>query len=100
MGCRFPTTPWTKTSKNRRASTTEDNGDLHIRSDFLVPDDDEPHTVRVAFIMNLAKDDRRSSGVLFSIHDEDIPVFRLLRMRARRAPRPDRGRQGSATQAL
>ena len=65
---------------------TEDNGDLHIRSDFLVPDDDEPHTVRVAFIMNLAKDDRRSSGVLFSIHDEDIPVFRLLRMRARRAP--------------
>jgi magnesium transporter len=24
--------------------------------------------------------------VLFSIHDEDVPVFRLLRMRARRAP--------------
>jgi magnesium transporter len=28
----------------------------------------------------------RSRGVLFSIHDEDVPVFRLLRMRARRAP--------------
>ncbi|MEO9102775.1 MAG: magnesium/cobalt transporter CorA, partial [Burkholderiaceae bacterium] len=28
----------------------------------------------------------RSHGVLFSIHDEDVPVFRLLRMRARRAP--------------
>src|SRR3990167_7536621 len=31
----------------------EDNGELHIRSDFLVPDDHEPHTVRVAFILNL-----------------------------------------------
>ena len=31
----------------------EDNGELHIRSDFLVADDDEPHTVRVAFILNL-----------------------------------------------
>ncbi|QDL53105.1 magnesium/cobalt transporter CorA [Rhodoferax aquaticus] len=64
----------------------EDNGDLHIRSDFLVPDDDEPHTVRVAFILNLVNNDLRSKGVLFSIHDEDVPVFRLLRMRARRAP--------------
>ena len=34
----------------------EDNGELHIRSDFLIDD------------------------------DEDVPVFRLLRMRARRAP--------------
>jgi len=64
----------------------EDNGELHIRSDFLVPDDDEPHTVRVAFILNLDNDELKSKGVLFSIHDEDVPVFRLLRMRARRAP--------------
>jgi magnesium transporter len=64
----------------------EDNGELHIRSDFLVPDNDEPHTVRVAFILNLVNDDLKSKGVLFSIHDEDVPVFRLLRMRARRAP--------------
>jgi magnesium transporter len=28
----------------------------------------------------------KSHGVLFSIHDEDVPVFRLLRLRARRAP--------------
>ena len=34
----------------------EDNGELHIRSDFLIDD------------------------------DEDVPVFRLLRLRARRAP--------------
>jgi magnesium transporter len=64
----------------------EDNGELHIRSDFLVADEDDPQTVRVAFILNLVNDELRSKGVLFSIHDEDIPVFRLLRMRARRAP--------------
>ena len=64
----------------------EDNGDLHIRSDFLVADDTEPRTVRVAFILNLVNAQLKSHGVLFSIHDEDVPVFRLLRMRARRAP--------------
>jgi magnesium transporter len=64
----------------------EDNGELHIRSDFLIADDDEPRTVRCAFILNLHNTNLRSQGVLFSIHDEDVPVFRLLRMRARRAP--------------
>lgn len=64
----------------------EDNGDLHIRSDFLIADDTEPRTVRVAFILNLVNTQLKSHGVLFSIHDEDVPVFRLLRMRARRAP--------------
>jgi magnesium transporter len=34
--------------------------------------------VRVAFIL--------SKNVLFSIHGEDLPVFRLLRLRARRIP--------------
>ena len=64
----------------------EDNGELHIRSDFLIADDDEPRTVRVAFILNQVNSELKSKGVLFSIHDEDVPVFRLLRMRARRAP--------------
>ena len=64
----------------------EDNGDLHIRSDFLIAGDDEPRAVRVAFILNLMNPTLKSHGVLFSIHDEDIPVFRLLRLRARRAP--------------
>jgi magnesium transporter len=36
--------------------------------------------VRVAFILH------RAENVLFSIHDEDLPVFRLLRLRARRIP--------------
>ncbi|OJU91795.1 MAG: magnesium and cobalt transport protein CorA [Burkholderiales bacterium 66-5] len=64
----------------------EDNGELHIRSDFLIDDDDDPRSVRVAFILNQHNAELRSCGVLFSIHQEDIPVFRLVRMRARRAP--------------
>ena len=64
----------------------EDNGDLHIRSDFLIADDEISHTVRVAFILNQHNAELKSKGVLFSIHDEDLPVFRLLRLRARRMP--------------
>jgi magnesium transporter len=56
----------------------EDNGELHIRSDFLIDDDVTPRNVRVAFILH--------NRVLFSVHDEDLPVFRLLRLRARRIP--------------
>ncbi|HEY6132421.1 MAG TPA: magnesium/cobalt transporter CorA [Rubrivivax sp.] len=61
----------------------EDNGELHIRSDFLIDAGDGPdalpaHNVRVAFIFK--------DGVLFSVHHEDLPVFRLLRLRARRIP--------------
>ena len=64
----------------------EDNGELHIRSDFLVADFDEPRQARVAFILNNVNQQLRSHGVLFSIHDETVPAFRLLRMRARRMP--------------
>ncbi len=61
----------------------EDNGELHIRSDFILEADDEEggrrsRNVRVAFILK--------DGVLFSVHGEDLPVFRLLRLRARRIP--------------
>ncbi len=56
----------------------EDNGELHIRSDFLIDDDVTPRNVRVAFILH--------NKVLFSVHAEDLPVFRLLRLRARRTP--------------
>jgi len=56
----------------------EDNGELHIRSDFLIDDDVTPRNVRVAFILK--------DGVLFAVHNEDLPVFRLLRLRARRIP--------------
>jgi magnesium transporter len=56
----------------------DDDGDLHIRSDFLIDDDIAPRNVRAAFILH--------HQVLFSVHNEDLPVFRLLRLRARRIP--------------
>ncbi|MFO1270870.1 MAG: magnesium/cobalt transporter CorA [Rubrivivax sp.] len=61
----------------------EDNGELHIRSDFLIDGDTgegarPARNVRVAFIL--------FRNVLFSVHAEDLPVFRLLRLRARRIP--------------
>jgi magnesium transporter len=63
----------------------EDNGEMHIRSDFLIYDHENPRSVRVAFILK-QDDSAVGGGILFSIHDEDVPVFRLLRMRARRLP--------------
>src|SRR5437868_12588338 len=45
----------------------EDNGELHIRSDFLVADEEQPRAVRVAFILNQKNEQLRSKGVLFSI---------------------------------
>ncbi len=56
----------------------EDNGELHIRSDFLIDDEENPRNVRVAFVLH--------NKMLFSVHAEDLPVFRLLRLRARRIP--------------
>ena len=52
----------------------------------MIADIEEPRAVRVAFILNRHNDTHNSHGILFSIHDEDLPVFRLLRLRARRAP--------------
>lgn len=55
-----------------------ENGDLHLRTDFRIDDDDGSQTITVAFIL--------ASGMLFSVHPEDLPVFRLVRMRARSRP--------------
>jgi magnesium transporter len=55
-----------------------ENGDLHLRTDFLLEEDDGSRVVTVAFI--LARD------MLFSVHTDDLPVFRLVRMRARSRP--------------
>jgi magnesium transporter len=57
----------------------EENGDeLHIRSDFFREEELGGDNVRVAFILK--------NSVLFSVHAEDLPQFRLLRLRARRQP--------------
>ena len=55
-----------------------DDGQLHIRTDFLLDEEETSRNVRVAFVM--------TKQVLFSIHDEDLPVFRLVRLRARLRP--------------
>jgi magnesium transporter len=53
----------------------EDNGELHIRSDFLIADIDAPRAVRVAFILNQHNAALKSHGVLFSVHEEDLRCF-------------------------
>ena len=56
-----------------------ENGDLHLRTDFLLEEEDGPsRVVTVAFIL--------SGKMLFSVHNDDLPVFRLVRMRARSRP--------------
>jgi magnesium transporter len=51
----------------------EHEGDLHLRSDFLSGTESHSHSVAVAFVL--------SGDTLISIHEEDLPIFRLLRMR-------------------
>ena len=53
-------------------------GALQIRSDFLLDTADGSRNVPVAFVLK--------RDILFSLHEEDLPVFRLLRMRARHQP--------------
>ncbi|MYM36755.1 magnesium/cobalt transporter CorA [Duganella sp. FT50W] len=56
-----------------------ENGDLHLRTDFLLEEEDGPsRIVTVAFIL--------ARKILFSVHTDDLPVFRLVRMRARSRP--------------
>ncbi|MBL8258734.1 MAG: magnesium/cobalt transporter CorA [Candidatus Competibacteraceae bacterium] len=54
------------------------NGSLQIRSDFLLDKADEPRNIPVAFVLR--------KEILFSLHEDDLPVFRLLRWRARHQP--------------
>ncbi len=53
----------------------EENNEIHLHSDFLLDKEGESRNVPVAFI--LFKD------ILFSVREEELPVFRLQRLRAR-----------------
>ena len=53
----------------------EDNGEVHLHSDFLLDRKDETRNVAVAFILN--------KNTLFSVRNKELPVFRLQRLRAR-----------------
>ena len=56
----------------------EDNGEIHLHSDFLLDLEDESRNVAVAFILH--------KDILFSVRKEELPVFRLQRLRARTQP--------------
>ncbi len=57
----------------------EDNGVVHLHSDFLLDrPDGEARNVAVAFILH--------DNILFSVRSEELPVFRLQRLRARAQP--------------
>jgi magnesium transporter len=52
----------------------EENGEIHLHSDFLLDLENESRNVAVAFILY--------QNILFSIRSEELPVFRLQRLRA------------------
>jgi magnesium transporter len=52
----------------------EDDGEIHVHSDFLLDSDGETHSVAVAFVLH--------DDILFSVRKEELPVFRLQRLRA------------------
>ncbi len=53
----------------------EENGEVHLHSDFLLDREYESRNVAVAFIIK--------NDTLFSVRSEELPVFRLQRLRAR-----------------
>ncbi len=56
----------------------EDDGEIHLHSDFLLDADNEAHNIAVAFILH--------NDILFSVRKEELPVFRLQRLRASSQP--------------
>jgi magnesium transporter len=56
----------------------EDNGEIHLHSDFLLDSASQAQNVAVAFILH--------KDILFSVRKEELPVFRLQRLRARTQP--------------
>ena len=53
----------------------EENGEIHLHSDFLLDREGDSRNVPVAFIL--------FREILFSVRSEELPVFRLQRLRAR-----------------
>jgi len=56
----------------------EEQGAIHLYSDFLLDKNEMSSNVAVAFILH--------RNILFSIRKEELPVFRLQRLRARSQP--------------
>lgn len=56
----------------------EENGEIHLHSNFLLDREGQSRTVPVAFVIH--------SEVLFTIRGDELPVFRLQRLRMRSQP--------------
>ena len=56
----------------------EENQDIHLHSNFLLDREGSSRSVPVAFVLH--------GGMLFSVRNEELPVFRLQRRRARLQP--------------
>jgi magnesium transporter len=56
----------------------DDNDDVHLHSDFLLDREGESRSVTVAFIVH--------QDILFTVRNQELPVFRLQRLRARNQP--------------
>jgi magnesium transporter len=56
----------------------EDNGEIHLHSDFLLDSKEGSRNVAVALILH--------RDTLFTVRTEELPVFRLQRLRARTQP--------------
>ena len=56
----------------------EDNNEVHLHSNFLLDRKNESRNIPVVFILH--------DGILFSVRNEELPVFRQQRLRARIQP--------------
>lgn len=56
----------------------EEDGDIHLHSNFLLDRDGDARSVPVLFILH--------AGVLFTVRNEELPVFRLQRRRTHAQP--------------
>jgi len=56
----------------------EESGEIHLHSNFLLDREGNSRSVSVAFVLH--------QGILFSLRNEELPVFRLQRRRARTQP--------------
>lgn len=53
----------------------DDDGEVHLHSNFLLDQNDRSKNITVAFIIK--------GNTLFSVRNEDLPIFRLQRIRAK-----------------
>jgi magnesium transporter len=56
----------------------ENSGDIHLHSNFLLDRAGSSRSIPVAFILH--------QGILFTLRNEELPVFRLQRLRAHAQP--------------